>query len=192
MKNFNKSFILIVWIGVSCASMNKEDNYLAEDTVQARKITSAAIESQFISNHLTSKNLDAFELRAIQKLEDFNDYLAILTHPQYDQELKLNAMQQASSLFLHPGIDVNFSGISSLEHFLKTTLEHSSETPLLDISEIKVKEKLTPHSDLTYQGLITFRENQQDKTARMILKKTPKQFGQENLQVWEIFLGEIN
>ena len=95
MKNKSILHILIIAIAFalySCAGEGSSNDN-AVSTTESSKMskgipTEILTELERPKTELTDEQLKAFELRAIQKFEDFTDYIKLISDPDVDQNLE--------------------------------------------------------------------------------------------------------
>lgn len=152
------------------------------------------LQHTFTSDKLTSSELDAFEKRAVQKLEDFYNYLEVISNPGYDKTLREEAKKQALELF--SGNECRVDGIK-VGTLLDSCINITQETKSFNVEDARVKEKFPLQAGVAgYSGSMEFRlssasSSSAAKQASILLIKTEKIFGTEKKQVWTVFLCEI-
>jgi hypothetical protein len=160
---------------------------------------SGELEAQFTADYLSADRLDALEVRAQQKLLDFADYVTLVSNPSIDSTFRQQAQEQARQLFIHPQTLIVWEEEKlTLDSFLDR-VEQGEGSQQYIIRNIEVTQPLRQESAQQYAGLLTFSqpanadmpEVTYQRVAEIWVKKVDKQFGDEQKQVWEVFLGTI-
>lgn len=155
-----------------------------------------AVSDVFTSESLSDDNLEAFELKAVEKLLDYADYLGIIYSEGYDPSFRQQARQNIFGFF------------SSPEHAEAALFPEGFTGPykahLILIDAVDIREPLQRASDTRYTGSMAYAEmisgiSNSDtipasfsrKTIEIILQMDYKDFGENSLLVWEVLLGEI-
>lgn len=165
------------------------------------------IENEFINNELTPDILNAFEKRAIQKLNDLADYLNIYAQPNLDKEFRIQAVQMVRELFYSESDIPNFYKELELVEDTAARILYSSKnggTFKTEINSIKVTRNFQKQSVSNYAGELRFTQkvfcitsgdtvltNTYTRRSKIFVLKTKKEFGSEIQNVWEVYLGEI-
>ncbi|MEM9672880.1 MAG: hypothetical protein ACFB15_09975 [Cyclobacteriaceae bacterium] len=190
----------------SCATSPRES--AVSDSAEEAAVMSGELEAQFTSDHLSADRLDALEVRAQQKLLDFADYVTLIGNPAIDSTFRQQAQEQARQLFMHPQTLIAFEEEKLTLDSLLNKLERAGSQRYI-IQNIKVtqplrqesarRESAQQESTEQYSGTLTFSqpanvempEVTYQRVAEIWVKKVDKQFGDEQKQVWEVFLGSI-
>ena len=157
---------------------------------------SNSMENSFTAEKLTNKQVLIFQQRAIQKLQDFYDFLGIVSNPVYEKHMREDAKAQAKQMFYQA--DCTVDGKLAKTYIdscfgLKTRLA-------LKVVNVKVKDTMKMQANVLdneyYQGVITFNlssgtETTTTKTAYVVLARSNKQFGAAKKEVWTVFICDI-
>lgn len=190
----------------SCAPEKSEESVSPEVKLnQDREV----IRQEFGAEHLSSKSLKAYELMSVQKLADFSDYLRIFTNRQMDTTFRNLSGKMIRELFVSDSIGINTCLIMNSEKKklpLGEFLNRISESNTCDLSfdSIRISRHFRQKNETKYVGCISFLRGlktcpQSDTvnlpTVRLeteiVLKKVKKSIGNDTLQVWSAFLGNI-
>ena len=199
MKLINKLiFSTSLLLGIaSCASSHRE-RAIENESAEA-SIMSGELEAQFTTDYLSSDLLDALEVRAQQKLLDFADYVVLISNPTIDSAFRTQAKEQALELFIQPEIPIIFEGESTkLEDFFSAIHQKKGLTNYT-VRNIEIAQPLQQESDQQYTGSLSFsqsmivdsQETVHQREVKVWVKKTDKQFGNKQKEVWEVFLGAV-
>ena len=160
---------------------------------------------------LSIRNIDAFEQRAIQKLQDLRDYFEILSDSTIETEFKNQALIMAEDLFANQDNSITFkfdenndSTSENVNTFFNSMQNGTFGMLSFEIHDISLIQNIQKLNDMEYRGAVNFRliittrqKNEPSRKSRMrmqceiIAKKIQKQFGKESKLVWEVFLGNI-
>ena len=186
-------------LGTGCATAYRDS--AADEALAEAAPTEAALSHQFTSNRLSKAQLDAFQIRAQQKLRDFIDYLTIIANPALDSAFRHIAAQQAEQLFTSPQAVVPaWSGspgepeLVSISSFLEALIQQEGVLTF-SIEQLAVDQPLVLNDSAQYEGELSFNvSGTADRATHrtgVVVKKVTKKFGQETDSVWEVFLKDI-
>lgn len=147
------------------------------------------LERDFARPHLSDAQLDAFGVRAEQKLKDFCDYTLVLADTAYPAEMLNHLQEMARSSFREETSRV--LGLSLSEYI--AALRNAQSLPLrLDPESFTWKQAFTLDESQKQLGSLAFRD-ERGKTyvAQISLQYVPKRFGNETQYVWTLLLEEI-
>ena len=194
-----RALLIMILLGVGCATANRESS--ADEVAVEMVPTEAELSEQLTGGQPSAAQLRAFEVRAQQKLRDFADYLTIVADSTLDSAFRAEAQQQAAHLFVDRAqitlpLGSAAPETAELQDFLD--LIRTDTAREFVVSKSSVSQALTPQADGRYTGELVFDgtpssapEGEQEGRAEVVLKKVSKQFGEEQEQVWEVFLGDI-
>ena len=147
------------------------------------------------SESLTSKNLEAFEFKAVEKLMDYGDYLGIVYNNEADNSFRDQAQENINRLFTgHSAPDEPVP--AHINPDLYNTLQFL-------IDSIEIINPLYREVTETYRGNMQYSlqilgitsadtiilESSINKID-MILQMGYKEFGENSLLIWEILLSD--
>ena len=200
-----------VWIGLwasllgaGCASANRES---AADVALAEAApTEAQLNDQLTADRLRPDQLRALEVRAQQKLRDFFDYLNLVGDPSLASTFRAEAARQALLLFANPRASVRLAptGHSPRTMTAQRWLEElaqSGEAVVFSLGKLTISHPLTLEDSLQYRGELSMpptetaegeaRMSQVSAPIRVLVKRVAKDFGEDEMQVWEVFLEGV-
>jgi hypothetical protein len=192
-------FLALLFFFVACASTHRERMLEEIADAPVAEMESEALEAQFTAERLSAEELKAFESRAIQKLEDFSDYVNLLADPGLDSVFRQQAIRQALVLFVDEHTEVVMDSkresiIDVLERFNDDQQQHS----LYEIQDIEIKDHLQPTPDRQYAGKLSFQQHFSmenrltvSRQAQVIVRKVLKRFGDQEEWVWEVLIADI-
>ena len=209
MKNL---FLHIIIIAVSlllysCAGMSKDENaeILTAPTETER---SASFDDAMGLEKTEEKKLaaytaeqkEAFQLRAIQKFQDFVDYIKIISNRKVDDGLKEHSIQLSTDLFINDSTLVNDSILNNttkpiiLNRFL-TNIQTNNKPIYIKVKSIAFTTPIASDSLNSYKGNIEaklrFYGNDVTKNIEVYIVEIKKDFGDNTQVINEVRLGNI-
>jgi hypothetical protein len=164
-----------------------------------------SIENDFIKDELSIEDLNAFEKRAIQKLQDITDYINIYADTNISVQFRKQANQMIVENFIESNdVNIFYKNLELLEDTLNTALYYLKYGGLFktEFSSIEITNHFKKEPDLKYKGEIQLIQriayiSQSDtfvtsfpRRIGMIAIKTEKYFGNEIEDVWEVYFSE--
>lgn len=184
---------------MSCA-ISRNENERVDNLINDEQLSSKAE----LTDSLTSEVLSRYETRAIQKLEDFYDYLNLLCSEQYDVDVKLEIRKMAAALFYDDQVLINPFHLSEQVNSLPVIdyLDlHSNESASSDlvINEVEVQEHLSKKSKDVFVGRMIFRlryssdlsASEKRKYADFSMRRITKVINTEKSEIWEVYLDKV-
>lgn len=169
----------------------------------------AEIKSEFASGRILEKSLEAFEMKAVQKLTDLSDYLNILADSSIDNSFREQSRLMTMNLFISDTIRVNRRLLFERDKSSVRIYDFiNSEVPIVSkniaFDSIRVTEQLHFTSDYSYRGRLAFSRRIRSVTNKdtiwspsapmqveFFVSKIGKSFGNEVLKVWNLSFGTI-
>jgi hypothetical protein len=168
------------------------------------------VETVFTSDTLSDDLLRGYEINAINKLNDFGDYLKIVSDTTLELKFRQHAAELTRNLFIPGEIELNnwskaypAPALNTLEFLLEYSLSEGISCWLMPL-QINVSTPFILKNDSTFSGALNFKQDCISLNKREIsgsvsgkliidiyLIKQPKQFGDEKLNVWKVYLGDI-
>ena len=170
-----------------------------------------SIKNEFESEDLTKTALQAFERKATEKLVDFSDFLNLYSDKEIDDTLKVQVRQIISELFISENVrmkislspEANKKGLK-LSKFFMTEFTQDYDSIDFRIDSINALKPLRSRDDLCYSGIlgfsltingfsssaVNFKQTEALKIEMMVIK-VEKTFGADTLNVWKVFLGNM-
>jgi hypothetical protein len=207
-------FFLFALVLFSCASENNDKKVSttpAESTIMKNAVTTEVFtELEEPNAELTSEQLKAFELRAIQKFEDFTDYVAIISNPKVKHDLVNHSLILVQDLFINDSIFLSDSLL--INHFTLVSNKEPYRQYLIDLlklesvsarePKITIQTKfinflvpLTKDSINNYFGImdasIMINGKKSIEKIDVHLLKIQKKFGDSIQDIMEVRLGNI-
>lgn len=177
----------------------------------AQSISISEQEKLFSNKNLTSDRLDVFEKRAEQKLQDFNNYIQLISNKDIDLKLREHSKNTAINLFNNTGCVVYDSLLNSniepliIEQFFDKLLKTKHYNIVGTAEGITIADKLTKYEEGIYTGSILYNQvlkiyNREEmmvlsskkvKRVGIILTRKAKKFGEKEIVTWEVMLCDI-
>lgn len=191
----------------SCNS-NRQDNSAVHDAELTRDMEN--LKAEFESDVLSEKSLNAYEIKAKQKLVDLSDYLNLYSLKSVDDTFKTQARQMIQDLFVSDHISINGLLLNDpgknnilISDFLDIRFDYSLMN--LKFDSIQIYKPLQRINDKNYAGSLRFlRYLHAEKSTESLttgpikmdveifVSKVRKAFGNDTLQVWNVYLGNIH
>ncbi|MEL6592567.1 MAG: hypothetical protein AAFQ68_20885 [Bacteroidota bacterium] len=144
------------------------------------------VEQSLVQQQFSNQQLDAFRLRAEQKLIDFCEASQALSNQEYPAEMKAQIVSLVESYFV-PTLASVMS--QSLVGYLGEVQADLDKAIALDTSSIQWLSKLVRDSG---QGRLAFRDERgKQYEATISLQYQTKSFGTETETVWTVLLVSI-
>jgi hypothetical protein len=203
--------LLLVYLLFSSKSCSSDEKDVADrqeaDLMKVKK----SLKDEFESEKLSRKSLNAFEVKAEQKLVDLADYLQIYSDNKMNEAFKGQARQMILGLFISDSVKIS-SVLSDekegnslpLTKFLH--IDEGSNDLSIDFKfdSIEIIKPLHRTGEFNYAGSLAFTRRIISYSSSdtlffspvkmdvdIIAAKINKTFGKDTLRVWEVFLGEI-
>ena len=205
---FGAMLAYVLFCAKSCESPEGDD--AASQEVELEKFKDS-IKSEFESDDLTITALRAFEVKAQEKLADFSDYLNLYVDNRMDDTLKNQVGQMISELFMSGDVtlkmkfspEANEKGMT-LNEFLITDFARTYDSVVIRVDSIEVLKTLRPQDEISYYGILEFKQtvtaystsgniftNARNASIEIQALKVKKSFGSDTLQIWKVFLGNM-
>ena len=183
-----------------CATANREDVSLPSELPVGKTTSPGALEKQVLAPLLDPAVLRAYESKALSKIEDYYQYLHVISNPSYDTTFRRQAIKQALGLFTS-GSDTPYTGLDnmalSLSPFLEELYQGKWGEVTYAMSQVTLRHSLEISNDTTYRGQVTYllvpngqREQRERVLQDIVVKKVTTDFGAEVQEVWKVFLGK--
>ena len=194
MKQFLRIYIWLILICFGCAQNSEKQNEAYAEEVEATETADISSESG-----LDNYKLEAYEQRAIQKLEDFAAYLEIISNPDYDDAFRTQAMDMTKGLFSNGSIQDSTITQSlntyKIDEFLKQLLAQNYGTIAPKYKRVKVIQPFEYNEKEQLLAKLSFVQKinqiKSQKIAIVSLSEVTKSFGQQEETVWNVSLVSI-
>lgn len=183
----------------SCAGQADEEVTASTDNSARMEEEISPLPQTMSIKDLNGAQRNAFEAKSIQKLQDFFDYLKIISDPEVSADLRNHSYNLALDLFVNDTVTVTDSLLQNgtpipIQKYLSSILVKKNKvTPL--VYEVIVAEPLVVDSSETCNGKLnakfSLRNQQLNKTIAIHLIEVNKTFGETNQKTIEVKLGNI-
>jgi hypothetical protein len=210
---WTRYILILIMIYLVCSARTCTEDEAATAGREGKYIMNLkdSVKHVFMSDSLTEQMLLAYEVTAAQKLNDFADYLRIISDTTLDLKFRQHAAKLAKELFVTDDIELT-SWSRSIPQLCLKTLENLISYSLsggvtfwnqpVQINFIK---PFTSINDSTFTGDLSFNyktlslnglDTLDIVSGRLVidvfLMKRTKSFGKEQLPVWDVYLGKMN
>ncbi len=168
---------------------------------------SSIIEPSFVTAYLSHQHLMAFQNRALQKVEDVEEYMKVVRNFEYEKSLREQAAKMLLAFFVEDA-QITFESFAdtvnrqvSVRDFIQELLakdENSIYVSPKTVNNKRLENPLSLHKSGHYVGLISYtvidKEDPNFISERNIvihLQKVGKFFGEMKEDVWEVKLGNV-
>lgn len=202
---------LVALILYSCAGESMKNDMVTEATESA-KVDDTISDEIFRgieepNTELTPEQIKAFQIRAIQKFEDFTGYIKIISDPDVESDLAEHSMRLALELFVNDTVKIKDSILIKLDikpdykpflinkYLLSLHFRKYKKLVLIKTKSIKFISSLAKDSTNLYQGTMeaSLRINGKKsfKNIDVHLVEIRKEFGDNSQAIMEVRLGNI-
>ncbi|MDX1283876.1 MAG: hypothetical protein R3182_02645 [Draconibacterium sp.] len=178
MKQFVKIltylFLLVLLTAEDCGNSTPEPS-----PSEIRVSLYQTMEDEFTTDQLSEVQLAAFEKRAEQKLIDLFELINMYSDTSLNVQFRQQARQTIANAFISE---------TDFEEFLGSLINTSKES-------VNLSRSLQLDFATQYSGGISFIYTQGEETLtgemKVVLKKVSKQFGNSELEVWDVYFSEF-
>ncbi len=203
--------LIILYLVCSARTCTGDDEAAAKREEQNIMSLTDSVKHVFMSDSLTDQLLRAYEITAKEKLNSFADYMKIISDTTLDFRFRQHAGELVRDLFVPGEIELkNWSilypepNLNTLELLLAYSLTEGISY-WIQPGKINVTNPFTRQNDSIFTGALSFYQNlflfsnvdTSDMGSRELLIdvyiiRKVKAFGNEQLRVWEVYLGDID
>ena len=200
-------FLLLIYLICSARSCNDNRNDREKEELKRIAVSKDSIRNVF--DVATPQSIATYEVTASQKLLDFADYLKIASDTTMNTDFRQQAATMAEKLFVSKNSNIQRLDQQFKNDCPKTVNEflHKSRNnemhPVFLPEQIKMKTPFERENDSTFKGRLQFSLKFKDSESAskkavvetlfidVYLIKKAKSFGQEQVKVWEVLLGDV-
>lgn len=211
-------YISTLWIALNmwtCAAPYREEEAAQSEVLEefipitqnAEEATEEAMDEPEMATEsdmrLPLEQLNAFEIRTMQKLEDYADYFGIISNREYDKSLRKHAVELVVSSFVEDASVKNLlleGEEMDMNSFFKAMSRNKFGTMTMGIKNIRIAQPLILLDEQRHKGVLTFEQHlsmedgstvTSTKQVDIWLIRTEKSFGDDLQWIWEPRLGNI-
>jgi hypothetical protein len=202
--------LLTLYLICSARTCTEDEDVTARREEQYIMSLADSIKHAFMSDSLSDQALRSFETTAVEKLNDFADYLKINSDTTLELRFRKQASEIACKFFIPGDIEIQGwskdymqDGLNTIE-FLSSYLLSKGMNRWAEPDQIIVSKHFMQKNDSTYTGILSFYQKwfsfsnpeQLEKVSGPCLMdiyiiRTLKPFGEQKLRVWDVYLGKI-
>lgn len=165
----------------------------------------AVLENEMTAPKLSRAQLENFNQRAIQKVEDFADVLTLLGDEKLDMNFRAEVVKAGFDFFWKEEVGIEWYDLKTgkkidlpLSSFFESTTKiiDGSKVRFLEITGLTPIDCGAPRCEWELNFLVHQKSERAGSISvpasmNIVLEKREKYFGEKNKEVWEVFLGEI-
>jgi hypothetical protein len=202
--------LLTVYLVCSARTCTEDEDGAAKREEKYIMSVVDSVKHAFMSDSLSDQALRSFETTAIERLNDFTDYLKIVSDTTLELKFRQQAFEVAGKFFIPGEIEIqgwskNYlqNGLNTYEslgsHLLSKGMNRWAEA-----DQITVRKHFMRKNDSTYAGNLSFYQkwfsfSNPEKLENIsgpclmdiYLIRTIKAFGEQKPRVWDVYLGKI-
>jgi len=202
--------LIVIYIVCSARTCNENEEATENQKEQYTMNLMNSVRNVFTSDSLSDYFLRAYEMTAIEKLNDFADYMKIISDTTLDLRIRKHTAELARGLFLNDEIDLSGwskswpePGLNIPDNLISYSLSDGVSfynRPM----EINLIKPFTSINDSTFTGDLSFNYKSfslsgQDTSGivsgelviDIYLVKKLRYFGKDQIKVWDVYLGDI-
>jgi hypothetical protein len=203
--------LIMIYLVCTARTCNEDEGAAASREEQYIMALKDSVKHVFMSDSLSDQLLRAFEISAAEKLNDFADYMKIISDTAFDLRFREHAADLVKGLFVSDEIELyNWSkpypesGINSLELILAHSLSEGIPC-LMNPFRITLSKTFASENDSTFTGNLSFinkyippgsKDTSEIVSGELIidiyLVKRLRSFGKDQIRAWDVYLGDIN
>lgn len=203
--------LIMVYLVCAARTCNEDEEAVARRQEQYAMNLKDSIKDVFMSDTINYQFIRAYEASAVQKLNDFADYLRIISDTTLDMKFRQHAAGLVKGLFITDKIEINYCGMTcpesdfnSLELLISQSLSENISCQVNPL-QITVSKPFVYQNDSTYIGNLSFinsyipsgsRDTSETESLSLVidiyLVKKLRSFGEDRIRVWDVYLGDIN
>jgi len=186
--------IIILYLVCSARTCTENEDAAAKREEQYIKELKDSVKHVFMSDSLSAQSLRSFEITAIDRLNDFADYLKIVSDTSLELKFRQHAFEVAGNLLVNAktGIETwNKNDLKGANYWARP------EQVIIRTPFVRENDTTYAGSLSFYQKWISFSDPQQTGNLsgpliiNIYLVRSLKSFGNQQLRVWDVYLGEI-
>jgi len=202
--------LIILYLVCSARTCTENEDAAAKREEQYIKELKDSVKHVFMSDSLSAQSLRSFEITAIDRLNDFADYLKIVSDTSLELKFRQHAFEVAGNLFISGEIKIQKWSKNYLPDkyitpdVLKSQLLSKGMSYRAEPEQINVSAPFIRENDSTYAGRLSFYQKwipvseliqsgniNGPINIEIFLIRKLKPFGIQQLKVWDVYLGEI-
>ena len=202
--------LIMIYIFCSARTCNESEEATEVQKEQYTMNLMNSVKNVFTSDSLSDYFLGAYEMTAIEKLNDFADYMRTISDTTLDLKFRQHAAELVKELFVTDEIELSAwsksitqSALKTLDHLISYSLS-GGVTFWNQPMQINFIKPFTSLNDSTFTGDLSFKykslsfkgqETSEIVTGKLVmdiyLMKKTKAFGIDRFPVWDVYLGKM-
>jgi hypothetical protein len=202
--------LLTVYLICSARTCTEDEDAAAKREEHYIMSLADSVKHAFMSDSLSDQALRSFETTAVERLNDFADYLKIISDTTLELKFRQQAFEVAGKLFIPGEIEIQGwskdylpDGLNTFKllgsHLLSKGMNRWAEP-----DQITVRKHFIRKNDSIYTGNLSFYKNwfsfsdpeQLENVSGpslmdIYLIRTLKPFGEQKSRVWDVYIGKI-
>jgi hypothetical protein len=203
--------LIVIYIVCSARTCNENEEATEKQKEQYTMNLMNSVKHVFTADSLSDHLLRAYEITATEKLNDFADYIKIISDTTLDLRFRQHAAELVRDLFISDEIDLSGwsksypePGLNILEHLLSYSLSEGVSFWIKPL-QIDIIKPFTYINDSTFTGNLSFNYKSLSLSSQdtseiasgelvidIYLVKKLRFFGKDQIRAWNVFLGDIN
>ncbi len=202
--------LIMIYLVCSARTCTEDEDAVAEREKQQVDKLMREIEAVFTSDTLADHLLRGYEITAISKLNDFADYIKIISDTTLNLRFRQHTAELVRALFIPGEIQLQtwsrnypVPGLNTLEILIDYCISEGISCWINPVG-INVNDQFVRENDSTFTGTLSFYQKCvsfpdidqiEDLSGPYVidiyLMRKIKFFGIKQLGVWEVYLGAI-
>jgi len=203
--------LLMIYIVCSARTCNENEEASEKQKEQYTINLLNSVKQVFTSDSLSDHLLKAYEITATEKLNDFADFMKIISDTTLDVRIRQHAAELVMDLFISDEIELSGwskyypePSINLLDNLISYSLSKGVSF-WNQPTQVNFNKPFTSINDSTFTGDLSFKykslsfsgqDTSEIVSGRMLidifLMKRSKTFGKDRLTVWDVYLGDMN
>ena len=202
--------LIVIYILCSARTCTEDQESIAKSEAIYTKNLKETVKQVFTSDSLPEHLLRAYEVSAKEKLNDFADYIKVISDTSVDRSFRMHSAELVRNLFISGEINLSGwcktypkSGLHTLEELLEYNLLKGMSGWIKPV-QMDISEPFVMKNDSTFTGKMIFNckylpwksndtsEISDKISVNIYLVKKLKSFGTDQYRVWDVYLGDIN
>jgi hypothetical protein len=201
---------IVIYLTCSARTCTEDQESIAKSEAIYTKNLKENVKQVFTSDSLPEHFLRAYEVSATEKLNDFADYIKIISDTSLDRRFRMHSAELVKKMFVSD--EINLSGwcktypkslVVNLEELLAYGLREGMSGWIKPV-QMNFSEPFVMKNDSTFTGNLTFNckylpwkstdtsEISDKISVNIYLVRKLKSFGTDQYKVWDVYLGDIN
>ena len=202
--------LIMIYLVCSARTCNEDEETTASNEEKYIMNLKDSVKHVFMSDSLTDQLLRAYEVTALEKLNDFADYMRIFSDTTLDLKFRQHAAELVKGLFISDKIELYSRSkiypepdFNTLEFLLAYGLSEGISCWINPL-QITVSNPFVRKNDSTFIGNLSFinkcvplsrKDTSEIKSRELVidiyLVKKLRSFGIDQIRVWDVYLGDI-